>query len=66
MRFQPGNSASPGRPPGTGDQAKKARRIIGQHLPQLVETRLAAALNGDEKAADVLISFYATTTPAST
>lgn len=62
-RFQPGNNASPGRPPGSGDQTRKARRILGPHLPQLVEQRLAAALNGDAQAADALLAFFASTNP---
>lgn len=59
--FEPGNGASRGRPPGTGDQTRKARRILGPHVPQLVEQRLADALSGDAQAADTLLAFFAST-----
>jgi hypothetical protein len=61
-KFKIGNAGGPGRPSGTGDGIKAARKLLNPHVPQLVEQRLAAALKGDGQAADTLLHFFAETT----
>lgn len=58
-RFQPGQTGNPtGRPINLDKPMAKAQQLIGRHLPQLVEARLADALQGDKQAADTLILFF--------
>jgi len=60
MTFKPGKSGNPtGRIRGYSDPLASARRLIAPHLHQLTEQTLAAALQGDTKAAVACIELAA-------
>lgn len=56
-RFQPGQSGNPaGRPRGTPNPSARLRQAISQHVPEIIDRLVRAALDGDVAAASLLMS----------
>ena len=53
-RFAPGNSASPGRPPGRGPVAEM-RAALATDLDKIIDTLKAQALTGDPQAIRIIL-----------